>query len=828
MYSKSIPACAGFIYFAFAFSAAAQSSGAAGTIDGLVTDPAGAVIPGAKVELNNPLTGYKRAAVTDASGAFHFLNVPPNPYQVAVSATGFAVNAQDVAVRSSVPLALKVTLALAGEHATVTVEASGVAMLENVPYAHNDVDRELYSKLPTSAPGNGLSDAITMASPGVVADSNGFFHPLGDHAQTSFSIDGQPIADQQSKQFSTQIPLNAIQSMELITGAPGAEFGDKTSLVVNAVTRSGLGQKPFGSFAAQYGSFGAVGEEATFGLGGKKFGNFLSANSLRSGRFLDSPEFRPFHDVGNSETIFDRFDWQPAAGDAFHLNLLAARNWFQVPNTLDQPNQDQRQKVLTYNIAPGYQHTFGAGALLTVNTFLRRDQVYYDPSRDPFADTPATVGEYRSLANYGIRADYNYVHKIHNIKAGMQLMQTRLDERFSLGITQPGFTADQPGLAPYDLTAGGGPFHFTGRTNVNEYAFYIQDTITLGHLTFIPGLRLDRYNGLSQATAAEPRLGASYLLKRTGTVLRAAYSRTLETPYNENLILSSSTGAGGLASNVFGALETRPIEPGRRNQYNLGLQQSLSRYLQLDADYFWKFTDNAFDFGTLLNTPIVFPISWQKSKIDGVSLRLSTIPIHGVQAYTTMGHTRARYFAPSNGGLLFNSPLDTSVFRIDHDQAFQQTTHLIYRRPHNGPWLAFTWRYDSGLVAGAVGSLDDALGLTGAEQAAIGFYCGSQFATPANPIATCGSPNFGATRIVIPAAGTGDSDHNPPRIAPRHLFDLGGGTDNLFHTDRVRTTLKMTVTNLTNHVALYNFLSTFSGTHFVSPRAYQMELGWTW
>ncbi len=153
----------------------------------------------------------------------------------------------------------------------------------------------------------------------------------------------------------------------------------------------------------------------------------------------------------------------------------------------------------------------------------------------------------------------------------------------------------------------------------------------------------------------------------------------------------------------------------------------------MDADYFWKFTDNAFDFGTLLNTPIVFPISWQKSKIDGVSLRLSTTPIHGVQAYTTMGHTRARYFAPSNGGLLFNSPLDTSVFRIDHDQAFQQTTHLIYRRPHNGPWLAFTWRYDSGLVAGAVGSLDDALGLTGAEQAAIGFYCGSQFATPANP-----------------------------------------------------------------------------------------------
>lgn len=51
-----------------------------------------------------------------------------------------------------------------------------------------------------------------LSSGAVAADSNGFFHPLGDHAQTSFSIDGQPISDQQSKGFSTQIPVDAIQS----------------------------------------------------------------------------------------------------------------------------------------------------------------------------------------------------------------------------------------------------------------------------------------------------------------------------------------------------------------------------------------------------------------------------------------------------------------------------------------------------------------------------------------------------------------------------------------------------------------------------------------
>jgi hypothetical protein len=454
--------------------------------------------------------------------------------------------------------------------------------------------------------------------------------------------------------------------------------------------------------------------------------------------------------------------------------------------------------------------------------------VYYYPSRDPFADTPATVSEYRSLANYGIRTDFNYVHGVHNVKVGTQITQTRLRERFSLGITDPNFLdpLQQPGLVPYDLTRGGSLFHFAGRANIDEYAFYAQDSLTLGHLTLSPGLRIDQYNGLTAAHGVEPRMGASYLLKATGTVLRVAYSRAFETPYNENLILSSSTGAGGLATNVFGAYGDRPIQPGRRNQFNAGFEQSATRWLQIDADYFWKFTDNAFDFGTLLNTPLVFPISWRQSRIDGVSLRVGTTDIHGFQAYTNIGHSRARYFGPSNGGLIFNSPLDTGAFRIDHDQAFQQTTHLTYRRPHNGGWIAFTWRYDSGLVAGAVGSLADALALTAAQQAAIGFYCGGQSATVSSAITSCASPNYGATRLVIPAAGTENDDHNPPRVAPRHLFDIAAGTDNLFHAEKIRTTLKVTVVNLANNVALYNFLSTFSGTHFVTPRSYQLELGW--
>jgi hypothetical protein len=635
--------------------------------------------------------------------------------------------------------------------------------------------------------------------------------------------------------------------MEVVTGTPNAEFGDKTSLVVNATTRSGLGlTKPKGEVLAEYGSFGTPSVETSVGIGGPKVGWFIAANGLRSGRFLDTPEFTPLHAVGNNGSTFNRFDYVLSDKDALHLNLLVARNWFQIPNSLDQANQDQRQKVVTFDLAPGYQHTFNSTMLLTINPFVRQDRVHYYPSPDAADDSPATVSQDRRLTNWGTRGDFSYSNSHHNLKVGGQFMQTHLQENFGLGITDfafnpvclnatgdpqllsgttdpaqcagRGFVANpdfNPRLSALDLTRGGSVFQFAAAGNVNEYAAYIQDAVSAGGLTLNPGLRVDRYDGVGtiRDTQVEPRLGLSYLLKPSHTVFHAGFARTMETPYNENLLVATSDKASPLIA-AFSEEGEAPLNPGHRNQYNLGFQQALSRYVQVEGDYFWKRTDNAYDFGVLFNTPVAFPITWPKSKLDGFSLRLSSTNIHGLQWYTTMGHTRARFF-----------PEDGNVFRIDHDQNFQETTNVRYQWKQNGPWAAITWRYDSGLVAGALSSLADALALTPAQQAAIGFFCGDQAATPENGISTCSS-NIGATRLRIPAAGTEDDDRNPARIAPRHIFDVGIGTDNLLRRQEpARIKVRFTVSNLTNKIALYNFHSTFSGTHFVAPRTYSGAIG---
>jgi hypothetical protein len=226
---------------------------------------------------------------------------------------------------------------------------------------------------------------------------------------------------------------------------------------------------------------------------------------------------------------------------------------------------------------------------------------------------------------------------------------------------------------------------------------------------------------------------------------------------------------------------------------------------------------------------------------------------HGFTALVVMSSVAARFFPPQTSGLGVTVGQSGTPFRIDHDEKFNQTTHLQYQPWKTGPWFGFNWRYDSGLVAGQTPcygancaqsatvngqpaiNMTDSFGtpLTADQEFEAGFFCGSLHATPTQAIPTltntpygqCLASQFGSTLIKVPAPNTYDPDHNPQRIAPRSLFDVSVGDDNLFKGERYKWSLTLTAINVTNKTALYNFLSTFSGTHYVTPRAVTAQLG---
>jgi hypothetical protein len=289
---------------------------------------------------------------------------------------------------------------------------------------------------------------------------------------------------------------------------------------------------------------------------------------------------------------------------------------------------------------------------------------------------------------------------------------------------------------------------------------------------------------------------------------------------------------------------TTPLSAGTRNEFHVGLAQAFGRYFVLDGEYIWKYTNRAYDFSVFGNTPITYPIEWAKAKIPGFAIRGSMPNFHGLSAYVVMSHVAARFFEPqvSGIGVTPTGLGGTGVFRIDHDENFNQTTHLQYQPWKNGPWLGFNWRFDSGLVAGPVpcaggncnngpnGTDDivDVSGITPDQQFEAGLYCGSVHATPTtaiSPSGLCPASQYGSSLIKIPAAGAEDDDHNPPRVASRNLFDLAVGDDNVFHNDKYKWSARVEVINLANSYVLYNFLSTFSGTHYVTPRTVTATIG---
>jgi Carboxypeptidase regulatory-like domain len=870
-YKESLSAAFLLTFFLAVGSTAQAQSGNSTSITGTVVDPSGAVVVNAAVEVRNPVSGYFRSAVTDAAGKFTIPNVPFNPYHVTVAGKGFAPFAQDVDVKSSVPISLSINLQVSASAEVVTVESTAEDLLENTPTFHTDVDRGLFDKLPLESQSSSLSSLVTLASPGIAADSNGLFHGMGDHAENSFSVDGQPITDQQSKVFSNQIPLDSVASLEVISGAPPAEFGEKTSVVINVTTRSGQDvTTPHGAVTASYGSFGTSNAGFNLAYGGQKWGNFISVNGLNSGRFLDPPEFTIIHAKGNEENVFDRVDYQISKADSIQVNLGFTRSWFQNPNSFDNvlhtgetdPSgnplgpTDQRSQIKTFNIAPSWTRLLNNNAVFTLGAFVRRDQYHYYPSPHLFNDLSPiqqeTVAQDRMLTNAGLRSGLSYVKGIHNIKIGATYQQTFLDENDHLGIVDNGFlpaqtdangnlcfvnnvALDSPctDLLPFDLTRGGTLFFFKGHTDVKLLALFVQDQITKGNWSFNVGLRGDFYNGLTTHKEAEPRLGVAYNIKSSNTILRVSYARILETPFNENLIVSSTGCSDAVLNPLLGcsASGVTPVNPGWRNEFHAGIQQAFGKYLVFSGEYVWKYTHNGYDFSILGNTPIFFPVAWHNSKIPGFAGRVSVPNFHGFSALTVFSSVAARFFLPQISGAGATPSAPGGVFRIDHDEQFNQTTHLQYQPWQRGPWFGFNWRYDSGLVAGAVPFATDTTtpvdltGLTADQQMQAGLFCGSAFPTLSSPLTTCAPSLYGSTQVNIPAPGTENDDHNPPRIAPRHLFDIAVGHDNIFHGDKYKWSLQFTAINVTSKVALYNFLSTFSGTHFVTPRSYRAELG---
>ena len=774
-------------------TAPALIAAASASLAGRLVDERGRPVAQAKVILLNKVSGYRQSLQPDAQGRFGFFNVPFNDYHLEVFASGMEPVHRSVELRSTLPLDVLITLKAQG--AVVAVEET-LSIVEDHPSVHLDIDKTTIERMPAAVQSRAL-ESILLTTPGFIADENGRFHFRGSHGQATYVIDGIPVSDQMQATYSNSLDPAQVESMEIITGGIAAEYGGKPVTVINMTTKSGLGMANEAEGEVTLGASRFQTYETGFSLrgGSDHFGYFATAAASRSERFLDPVNFENLHNQGHTRRIFTRFDWLVSEHDTLRASISGGRTDREVVNLASQQQvgMDQRASTTDFNGSLAWSHLFSADASLDASVYQRRATSRLNPTRDlpeGFAaggpDQPVWVDQDRSLENWG--AQVALTRRFaggSTVKAGLQYVAFPIHEQFRFAFTQDGQVDAASPLFPYTPAGGGHRFTFDERIKPVLASAFVQSDLHLGSWFLALGLRYDQFS-LRQVDQSllQPRLGISYTFA-THTILRGSYDRLLITRENENLALSTSQRAWDLGPNSGSPVPT--LKPETQHSFTLGAEQQFGKVGRLTLDYWEKQSRDSGDNAQFLNTGILFPIAAAQGLFRGVDLRVDLVPVHGFSAYLSLGKTRAIFQAPVVGGLQLDAPEvpPGSRFLIDHDQKL--ASQLGLRFEEAGWFAQVVGRYDSGLVA-----KDPAEALGNSDLA------------------------FGIPYVRRDSEGTW-------RVKPRTTWNFSLGNEYGLGGKR-KLMLGGDLLNAFDAKGLYNFLSTFGGTHVIPPRTWAVRV----
>jgi hypothetical protein len=738
-------------------------------VRGDVADAQGSPAVGAVVRLENVLTGFSRQVTAEDDGSFQITNIPLQTYVITAFKDGFAPFSQPISLRTNVPQEVKIRLELATQLTRVEVTATDIAALVDPEGTgtRTELNAAAMNQLPVAPTSRGL-ESVLLTFPGFAANANGAIHPRGAHNQMTYVIDGMPVSDQLTGAFANAVDPSIVQTVELFTGNVPAEYGNKVSGVAVITTRSGMGtgRRFSGSTQVTVAQFDTLASVTQFAGGTDKWGYFGSFNALKSNRYLDQVSLDNLHNGGNSERSFFRADYQASARDQLRFSFITGRSSFQIANLRSQHahGQDQRQALRDASFSTGWLHTIDSRTTVDAMASFRKAEAELVPSAGDF---PVTASQDRSSSTYttGVRLSRDTGR--HSLRIGVDYQHFPVRERFTFG------AAD---------------FLFAKARAGNLYSSFAQDTLRLGRWTVTLGLRFDAYRFLSEGNQLQPRVGIAYHLRETGTVLRASYNRTYQTPPNENLLLSSSEEAATWLNRAFVT-----IRPERQNVYEVGLQQAIGRWASINGAFYHKNSRDLQDNDNFLNTGIIFPTSLAQSRTNGAEGRIMVLPGRRISGSLSLTHYHTIVTPPFTGGLFVGSSavdqLSLGPFVIDHDQVLGAQGNLQYNVRRN-LWISGSVRHDTGLVS-----------------------------NPSDPAVVSKDPDYAD---LLPYVNLGS---NPPRVRPRTITDLAVGYER-FRDDRRAWEAVFQISNMTNQTALYNFQSLFVGTRLVQPRTASVRLRW--
>lgn len=238
-----------FVMFCAA-DAAAQASRVGATLEGIVRDTSGAVIPNSKITLHNPLTNQFRTVTTDELGFFRVEQLAVGSYEVRVEQAGFAPYQQagiGASLGQTVHLDIVLSPASASEQVTVNAQLSSLDPSQSSVVS--SVDQERIEELPVQsrnyldfvllAPGVSSSPTAPGASGFAALVGSGFTFGGLRSRSNNLSIDGLDNNDEYTGSSRTELSPEIVQEFQVVNNGLSAESGGASGGSINVITRSG-------------------------------------------------------------------------------------------------------------------------------------------------------------------------------------------------------------------------------------------------------------------------------------------------------------------------------------------------------------------------------------------------------------------------------------------------------------------------------------------------------------------------------------------------------------------------------------------------------------
>jgi outer membrane cobalamin receptor len=759
------------IVVAMALAAAAFGQRGSGELRLHVVDPSGLPLE-AEAELYGPAVHVDRKIRTDASGAVVLRGLPFATYRLQVARQGFATETRSVIFQSAIPLELQISLAVAPISATVLVEDIDPLLDPSRTGTSYFIGQTDIRDRRTAPPGRGVLSMVDQ-QPGWLLEANGVLHPRESEYGVQYVLDGIPVTENRSPAFASELDIEDVQNMNVMTSGFPAEFGRKLGGVIEVATAPDRRDGAHGKVSVLGQSFDTESVYANVQQGWARTFVALNGDVAHTDRYLDPPveENYPNAATTNGEGI--RFERDLTASDRLRLTFQRRTSRFEVPNERLQQEAGQRQDRAfdEYSGTAAYTRVLSPRWLLDTRLSVRDESALLWSNH---LSTPIIANQDRSFRESYGNASLSGALGRHTVKAGVEASLAKISEAFGYDITAPEY---------FDPNVPAS-FRFHQNAWDREQAFYVQDSIHTASWTVNAGIRWDHYSLLVEEQAWSPRLGVAWHSDAHGLVLRASYDRAFQTPAFENILLASSPEAL-----LLGTTEFVPIRPSLGDFFEGGFVKSLAARARLDAKYFLRRMRNFADDSLLLNTGVSFPIDFTSATIRGTEVKLEVPrwgPVSGFLSYTNMLGT-ARL--PAVGGLFLGG--DTELLQSHEQIAItqdQRNTARAWWRSQLGKraWAAAGASYGSGLPVEAEG-LDPAtlLGQYGAD--------------------ILSRVNF-----------------SRGRIRPSFSLDLSAGAE-AWRRDEVVVRIQADVLNVTNRLNMINFAGLFSGTAVAPPRTFSVR-----